>query len=60
MKEEIKPSVGIHYIKTLKTYCVSCTKNTVNKNSSVRKNKQNRLILLSNCAICGEKKINFY
>ena len=37
-------------------YCVSCNKTTANKNSSVRKNKQNNKMLLSNCAICGMKK----
>ena len=35
-------------------------KNTANKNSSVKKTKQNRLLLLSNCATCDKKKINFY
>ena len=30
-----------------------------NKNSNIRKTKQNKLILLSNCAICGEKKLKF-
>ena len=34
-------------MKTIKIYCVGCRKNTENKNSSVRKNKQNKLILLS-------------
>ena len=43
----------------METYCVSCKKNTANKNSSFRKNKQNGLMLLSNCALCG-KKIGFY
>ena len=40
----------------MEPYIVSCKKNTANKNSSVRKNKQNRLKLLSNCAVCGKKK----
>ena len=40
----------------MQTYCVSCIKNTTNKNSSFRKTKQNRLILLSDCAVCGKKK----
>ena len=40
-------------------YCVSCKKNTENKNSNARKNNQNRLMLLSNCAICGEKNSTF-
>ena len=40
----------------METYCVSCKKYTSNKNSSVRKTKQNRLMVLSNCAICGKRK----
>ena len=43
----------------METYCVSCKKYTANENSSVRKTKQNRLMFLSNCAICGKKKSNF-
>ena len=43
----------------MKTYCVNCKKYTANENSSVRKTKQNRLMLLSNCAICGKKKSTF-
>ena len=39
--------------------CVSCKKITVNENSSLRKTKQNRLMLLSNCAVCGKKKSIF-
>ena len=39
----------------METYCVTCTKNAANKNSSVRRTKQNRLILLSNCAIWVRK-----
>ena len=30
----------------METYCVSCKKYTESKNSSVRKTKQNRLIML--------------
>ena len=40
----------------MESYCVSCKTNTGNENSSVGKIKQNRLMLLSNCAICGKKK----
>ena len=43
----------------MKTYCVSCKKKTANQISSVRRTKQNKLILLSNCAVCGEKKSRF-
>ena len=41
------------------TYCVSYKKNTATENSRVRKIKQNRLMLLSNCAVYGKKKSNF-
>ena len=44
---------------TTETYCVSCKKYIVNENSSVRKAKQYRLMLSSNCASCV-KKINSY
>ena len=40
----------------MKIYGVSYKKNTANKNSSVRKTKLNRLIFLSNCAVCDKKK----
>ena len=40
----------------METCCVSCKKYTGNDNSNVRKIKQNRLMLLSNCAVCGKKK----
>ena len=43
----------------METYCVSCRKNTVNENSSLRKTKENRLMHLSNCAVCGKKKLTF-
>ena len=47
----------MYCIKTLDTYCVSCKKNTSNENWSVRKTKQNSIMLLSNCAICGKKRL---
>ena len=40
----------------METCCVSCKKNVENENSSVRKTKQNRLMILSNCGVCGKKK----
>ena len=46
MKEEIKNPKIHKYIKTMETRCVSCKKNTVKKNYSVRKTKQTRLMLL--------------
>ena len=43
----------------METYCVSCKQYTANENSSVKKAKQNRLMLLSNYYICGNKKSTF-
>ena len=43
----------------METYCASCKKYTADKNSSVKKTKQNSLMLLSNCAVCGKKKSFF-
>ena len=34
-------------------------KNTANENPIDRKTKQNRLMLLSNCAVCVNKKLTF-
>ena len=43
----------------METYCVIYKNNTANKYSCVRKTKRKKLMLLSNCAICGEKKWAF-
>ena len=43
----------------METYCVSYKKNKANQNSNVRKTNQNRLMLLSNCTVCGKKKSTF-
>ena len=43
----------------METYSVRCKKNTANENSSVRKTKQNGLMLLSNSAICDNKNSAF-
>ena len=48
----------MEYIKTMETYCAS-KKYAANENSSVRKTTQNKLMLLSNCAIYGKKKSAF-
>ena len=37
----------------------SVVKKTANQNSSDRKTKQNRLMLLSNCFVCGKEKSMF-
>ena len=43
----------------METYCISCKKYIENENSSVRKTKQNKLMLLIICAVCGKKKSTF-
>lgn len=40
-------------------HCLRCKKNTASKNSNVRMTKQDRLVLMSNCAICGKEKSRF-
>ena len=42
----------------MKTYCLICKNYTDNINSKVVKNKQ-RLMLKSNCSVCGNKKKMF-
>ena len=42
----------------MKTYCLVCKNHTDNNNSRVIKNKQ-RLLLKSNCSVCGNKKNMF-
>ena len=41
------------------TYCLSCKKYTQNTNPKIVRNRQNRLMIQSNCAICGSKKSRF-
>ena len=41
------------------TYCLSCRKYTKNNNPKIVRNKQNRLVIQSNCANCGSKKSRF-
>ena len=43
----------------METYCVSGKKNITNKNSSVRRTKHNRLMLVSDYDICGKNKSRF-
>ena len=38
------------------TYCLVCKKYTENTNPKIVRNRQNRLMIQSNCAICGSKK----
>ena len=44
----------------IKTCCVSCKKNTANENSSVKRTKKKKkLMLVLNCTVCGEQKSRF-
>ena len=40
-------------------YCLKCRKNTESKNSKVVKTKNWKKMLLSKCAACDSKKLNF-
>ena len=41
------------------TYCLVCRKYTKNINPKIVRNRQNRSMIQSNCAICGSKKSKF-
>ena len=40
-------------------YCLVCKKYTKNNNPKIVINRQNRLMIQSNCATCGSKKSRF-
>ena len=41
------------------TYCLVCKKYMENTNPKIVRNRQNRLMIQSNCEICGSKKSGF-
>ena len=41
------------------TYFLVCKKYTENTNPNIVRNRQNRLMIQPNCAICGSKKSRF-
>ena len=41
------------------TYCLKCRKYTKSINPKIVKNRQNRSMIKSNCAVCGGKKSRF-
>ena len=43
----------------MQTYCVSCKKNTENKNVKIVRTKNGRLQMRSLCSVCGNKKSKF-
>ena len=44
----------------MEIYWVSCKKYTANEHLNVREVKRNRLMLLSNCAVCRKRKSTFW
>ena len=46
-------------MKSMISYRLKYRKNTENKGSKVVKTKNRRIILLSNCEVCGSKKSRF-
>ena len=40
-------------------YCLACRKYTKNNNSKIVRNRQNRLMIQSNCENCSNKKFRF-
>ena len=50
----------MHLFKMKKeTYCLVCRKYTKSNSSKIIKNRQNRLMIQSNCANCDRKKSRF-
>ena len=45
--------------KTMLSYCLKCRKNTESKNPQVVKTKNGRIMLLSKCEVCDNKKLKF-
>ena len=43
----------------MNSYCLSCKKDTKNINPKVVRTKNNRLIMLSKCSVCNNKKFKF-
>ena len=41
------------------TYCLACKKYTKNNNPKIVRNRQNRLMIQSNCVNCGSQKSRF-
>ena len=44
----------------MQNYCVSCKKNTGNKDAKVIKTKNGRLMMKSICFVCENKKSRFF
>ena len=46
--------------KKKQTYCLVCRDYTKSINPKIVRNRQNRLMIQSNCATCGSKKFRFF
>ena len=55
----IKKVVIEYYKANMLTYCLVRKRNTGNKDAKMIKTKNDRLMLSSNCAVCGNKKSRF-
>ena len=44
----------------MKSYCLKCKKYTGNIDPKVSSTSNNRVMILSKCAICGSKKSKFF
>ena len=42
----------------MNSYCLSCKKDTENINPKIVRTKNNRLMMLSKCAICNNKNLD--
>ena len=49
----------MHKYKTMLSYCLKSRKNTENINPKVSGTSNGKGMMLSNCAICGSKKLKF-
>ena len=43
----------------MKSYCLKCRRNTESKNPKTVKAKNGRIMILSKCVVCGNKKLRF-
>ena len=43
----------------MKNYCEKCKKDTENLDPKIVRTKNNRLVMLSKCSVCGIKKSRF-
>ena len=47
------------YKEKMQTYCLVCKKNTENEDAKMVKSKNNKIMLMSRCAVCDNEKSKF-